>query len=71
MLVLAYILVGLRAGVRVMLKQTHLLVSDILLLLAALCILGLVICDTITYHLGAMADFEIISQDLGKARIAT
>jgi len=66
MLVLAYILVGLRVSVRLMLKQRHLVVSDGLLLLGALCLLGLVICDTITFHAGAMSDFSMKSEELGK-----
>jgi len=71
MVILACVLVGLRAGVRVLLKQTHLIASDVLLLLGAACLLGLVVCDTITYRVGAMSDFEMISEELGKARPPT
>ncbi|KAK8085522.1 hypothetical protein PG997_006793 [Apiospora hydei] len=56
MVSLAYIFVGLRIAVRVHWKQKHLIISDIWLVLAALCVLGLVICDTITYRMGRMAD---------------
>lgn len=56
MVSLAYIFVGLRIAVRIHWKQKHLIISDIWLVLAAFCILGLVICDTITYRMGRMAD---------------
>lgn len=56
MLTLAYVFVGLRIAVRIHWKQKHLIISDIWLVLAALCVLGLVICDTITYRMGRMAD---------------
>jgi len=69
-LVLAYILVALRLTGRVVFKQTHLFVSDIWLLLASACVLGLVICDTLTYQMGAMSDFDMVSDSLGKVRLA-
>ncbi|KAK6855274.1 hypothetical protein PG995_008806 [Apiospora arundinis] len=56
MVSLAYIFVSLRIAVRIHWKQKHLIISDIWLVLAALCVLGLAICDTITYKMGRMAD---------------
>ncbi|KAL8349163.1 hypothetical protein RB601_002018 [Gaeumannomyces tritici] len=73
MLSLAWLLVGLRVSVRFRMDKTRLLVvvSDLLLVLGALSILGLVICDTLTYRMGAMSDFGAIGEDLGKIRFAT
>ncbi|EJT72180.1 hypothetical protein GGTG_09047 [Gaeumannomyces tritici R3-111a-1] len=73
MLSLAWLLVGLRVSVRFQMDKTRLLVvvSDLLLVLGALSILGLVICDTLTYRMGAMSDFGAIGEDLGKIRFAT
>ncbi|KAL8415247.1 hypothetical protein RB594_006187 [Gaeumannomyces avenae] len=73
MLSLAWLLVGLRISVRFQMNKTRLLVvvSDLLLVLGALSILGLVICDTLTYRMGAMSDFGAIGEDLGKIRFAT
>ncbi|KAL8391835.1 hypothetical protein RB595_002150 [Gaeumannomyces hyphopodioides] len=74
MVTLAWILVGLRVSVRFRMNHAHLLVivvSDLLLVLAALSILGLVVCDTLTYRMGAMSDFGMISEELGKIRFAT
>jgi hypothetical protein len=56
----------MRVAVRVAMRQKHLLISDVLLLLAALCILGLDICDTITYRMGAMGNLGMISEALLK-----
>ncbi|KAK3304928.1 uncharacterized protein B0T15DRAFT_255994 [Chaetomium strumarium] len=69
--VLAYLLVGMRLAVRVMLKQRHLFISDLWLLLASACVLGLVTCDTLTYQKGAMSDFTMVDESLGKIRFAT
>ena len=66
-LAIAYILVGLRAAVRVTLQQKQLYISDALLLSAALCLLGLDICDTITYLMGAMDDLVMMNGTLLKA----
>jgi hypothetical protein len=57
----------LRIAVRLVIQRRKLLLSDLLLLPAALCILGIVICDTITYQMGAMANLGQTSESLGKA----
>ncbi|KLU92495.1 hypothetical protein MAPG_11440 [Magnaporthiopsis poae ATCC 64411] len=74
MLSLAWILVGLRAAVRLQANHAHhaaVIVSDLFLVLGAFSILGLVVCDTLTYRMGAMTDFSMYSVELGKIRFAT
>ncbi|GAB7325725.1 hypothetical protein MBLNU13_g09686t3 [Cladosporium sp. NU13] len=52
---LAYTLVGLRIGVRLARRQQrNAVVSDVFLIISALMCLGLIVCDTLTYTLGAM-----------------
>lgn len=68
MFAVAYIFLGLRVAVRLQLRQTHLLGSDVWLVLGALCLLGLVICDTLTYRQGGMSNFDMVSESLGKVR---
>ncbi|RYP60715.1 hypothetical protein DL771_010413 [Monosporascus sp. 5C6A] len=68
-LIVTYTLVGMRVAVRLTIQQKPLLISDMLLLPAALCILGLDICDTITYRMGAMGNLGMISESLLKARL--
>lgn len=75
MLTLAWILVGLRVAVRLQASHVNLavavVVSDLFLVLGAFSILGLVVCDTLTYRMGAMSDFSMFSTELGKIRFAT
>jgi len=72
MLTIAYVLVVMRLVVRVALKQRHLVLSDVFLVVGALCALGIVICDTISYRMGAMDDYNMTGTsvtitELGKA----
>lgn len=54
---LAYITVSARVWVRLYLKRTKILLSDIFLLAALVSAQGLLICDTLTYHMGQMDNF--------------
>lgn len=63
---LAYIFVGLRLAVRVNMRQRHLWLSDILLLLGLAFCQGLLICDTVTYGIGSMVHTGVSSTVLGK-----
>ncbi|KAI8627450.1 hypothetical protein F5Y19DRAFT_443177 [Xylariaceae sp. FL1651] len=70
-LIVTYTLVGLRIAVRLAIQEKKLLISDLLLFPAALCIFGLNICDTITYRMGAMENPYLISESLLKVQYAT
>ncbi|OCK86355.1 hypothetical protein K432DRAFT_438617 [Lepidopterella palustris CBS 459.81] len=54
LLVLAYILGGTRIYARLAHQRLHLLLSDIFLIFACVDVLALIICDTLSYRLGAM-----------------
>ncbi|KXJ87832.1 hypothetical protein Micbo1qcDRAFT_167008 [Microdochium bolleyi] len=69
---LAYVFLGLRLSVRITQRQlSNLLWSEVWLVLGALALLGLVICDTLTYHVGAMDEFTETTVDIMKIRFAT
>lgn len=55
--VLSFLLVIARIGLHLHMGQKSHLVSDSMLIVASLAALGLVICDTLTYRLGAMDTF--------------
>ncbi|GAB7322403.1 hypothetical protein MBLNU13_g03356t2 [Cladosporium sp. NU13] len=51
----AYTFVAMRIGLRLARQQQkHIIVSDIFLIISAICLLGLITCDTLSYTLGAM-----------------
>lgn len=52
-------LVATRLSVRLFQQRQSLLVSDILLIVCAIDALGLAVCDTMSYRLGAMSSVEI------------
>ena len=59
MLAMAYLLVFMRMAVRISERQSHLILSDALLVAGARCALGIIICDTIFYRAGAMDDYDM------------
>ena len=69
MLVIAYILVFIRLGVRIAMKQKHLALSDALLVGGALCALGIIICDTISYRVGAMDGYNMAGVSMAMVEI--
>jgi hypothetical protein len=68
-LIYAYLFVGLRIYTRLFRLRAKLDWSDYLLLASALVALGLIICDTLTYQMGVMDDYET-SEKLSKVRIS-
>ncbi|KAG9603064.1 hypothetical protein KCU77_g5814, partial [Aureobasidium melanogenum] len=58
LLVAAYVLVGLRMYTRLLVQRQKLRLSEYILLFSALIGLGLIICDTLTFELGVMDDWE-------------
>lgn len=54
---MAFIFLGLRLYVRITQRQWNLVWSEVWLMAGFLWLLGLVICDTITYEKGAMSEF--------------
>ncbi|KAG9659343.1 hypothetical protein KCU95_g13024, partial [Aureobasidium melanogenum] len=58
LLIAAYVLVGLRMYTRLLVQRQKLRLSEYILLFSALIGLGLIICDTLTYELGVMDDWE-------------
>ncbi|KXJ96478.1 hypothetical protein Micbo1qcDRAFT_155040 [Microdochium bolleyi] len=68
---LAYIFLGLRITVRITQRQINLVWSEVWLVLGALWLLGLVICDTITYQQGGMEDFIEASVEIQQIRFAS
>ncbi|KAK6003542.1 hypothetical protein QM012_009313 [Aureobasidium pullulans] len=58
LLIAAYVLVGLRMYTRLLVQRQKLRLSEYILLFSALIGLGLIICDTLTYQLGVMDDWE-------------
>jgi len=70
LLAVCLIVVGLRIYVRLVRLRERLLLSDIILIISVIDAIGLIICDTITYHIGAM-DNEIYSVELSKVSFAS
>ncbi|KAH8690413.1 hypothetical protein GQ44DRAFT_636759, partial [Phaeosphaeriaceae sp. PMI808] len=58
---LAILLAAARFSLHLRMGNRNLLLPDLWLLVTVLCCLGLIICDTITYHAGAMSDFTTTS----------
>ncbi|KAI5200673.1 hypothetical protein AUEXF2481DRAFT_3040 [Aureobasidium subglaciale EXF-2481] len=58
MLIAAYVLVGLRIYTRLLVQRQKLRLSEYILLFSALIGLGLIICDTLTYRLGVMDEWD-------------
>ncbi|KAG9594740.1 hypothetical protein KCU77_g3009, partial [Aureobasidium melanogenum] len=58
LLIAAYVLVGLRMYTRLLVQRQKLRLSEYILLFSALIGLGLIICDTLTFELGVMDDWE-------------
>jgi len=69
MLAIAYLLVSLRLAVRVTVKQSHLFLSDVLLVGGALCALGVIICDTVSYRVGAMDNYDMTNVSMAATEI--
>ncbi|KAG9694349.1 hypothetical protein KCU95_g5452, partial [Aureobasidium melanogenum] len=58
LLIAAWALVGLRMYTRLIVQKQKLRLSEYILLFSALIGLGLIICDTLTFELGVMDDWE-------------
>ncbi|KAI5269385.1 hypothetical protein E4T47_07084 [Aureobasidium subglaciale] len=58
LLIAAYVLVGLRVYTRLLVQRQKLRLSEYILLFSALIGLGLIICDTLTYQLGVMDEWD-------------
>lgn len=71
LLVLSFLLVNARIFLHLHMGQKTLFMSDAMLILAFLAALGLVICDTLTYRLGAMDVFTGNTVAIMKIRFAT
>jgi len=65
LLTLCLVLVCLRIFLRLVKSRERLLFSDIILIISVIDAIGLIICDTLTFHIGAM-DNEIYSVELSK-----
>lgn len=66
-MILAYLFVAARIYTRLFRLRAKLNVSDYLLIVSALDALGLIICDTLTYQMGVMDEYET-SEKLSKVR---
>ncbi|KAH7040023.1 uncharacterized protein B0I36DRAFT_357384 [Microdochium trichocladiopsis] len=70
--ILALIFLGLRLYVRITQRQKNLIWSEVWLVMGASWLLGLVICDTITYRKGAMSEFaDQTDVEIKQLRFAT
>ncbi|KAK2034862.1 archaeal flagellin N-terminal-like domain-containing protein [Colletotrichum zoysiae] len=58
LLMTSYVFVGLRVYARLFRLREKLVLSDYLLILSAVNALGLIICDTLTYQMGVMDNWE-------------
>ncbi|KAK2051222.1 archaeal flagellin N-terminal-like domain-containing protein [Colletotrichum caudatum] len=58
LLMASYVFVGLRVYTRLFRLREKLVLSDYLLILSAVNALGLIICDTLTYQMGVMDNWE-------------
>ncbi|KAK1995323.1 archaeal flagellin N-terminal-like domain-containing protein [Colletotrichum falcatum] len=58
LLIASYVFVGLRVYTRLFRLREKLVLSDYLLILSAFNALGLIICDTLTYQMGVMDNWE-------------
>lgn len=58
LLIFAYLFVAARIYTRIVRLRSKLDWSDWLLILSALDALGLIICDTLTYRMGVMDEYE-------------
>ncbi|GJC88488.1 hypothetical protein ColTof4_04362 [Colletotrichum tofieldiae] len=58
LLAVSYVFVGLRVYTRLFRLREKLALSDYLLILSAFNALALIICDTLTYQLGVMDNWE-------------
>jgi len=68
---LAYTFLGLRLTVRITQRQMNLIWSEVWLVFGALWLLGLVICDTLTFKEGAMDDFTTVTVEILQIRFAS
>ncbi|RDW63557.1 hypothetical protein BP6252_11102 [Coleophoma cylindrospora] len=66
---LAVIMVTIRLIVRVRIQRRKLLLSDIFLVVSVIDAMGLIICDTQSYRLGAMGGSAFTSADSGAAEL--
>lgn len=71
----AYILIALRVWARLARQQQkHIITSDAFLIVSALVCLGLIVCDTLTYILGAMkpetAGADMVTADALEKQVA-
>lgn len=55
-------------AVRITERQTNLIWSEVWLLMGMLWLLGLLVCDTLTYKLNGMSEFHEPSDTLSKVR---
>lgn len=63
---LSLVFVGLRMAVRITERQANLIWSEVWLLMGTLCLLGLLVCDTLTYKWNGMSEFHEPSVALSK-----
>jgi hypothetical protein len=67
LLAIAYVFVGLRVYARLFRAREKLAWSDILLIISAFNALALIICDTLTFQMGVLDNYEV-SVKLSKVR---
>ncbi|KAG8158084.1 hypothetical protein KVR01_011845 [Diaporthe batatas] len=69
--VLAFSFLLARFWVRVSLRQYQAWVSDVLLVVALVCTMGNIMCDTLIYKVDGLLEYKHVTQYLGKVRFST
>ncbi|KAI3393297.1 hypothetical protein diail_4479 [Diaporthe ilicicola] len=69
--VLAFVFLVTRVWVRLSLRQYQAWISDVLLVVALVCTVGNIMCDTLIYGVNGLLEYKHVTQYLGKVRFAT
>ena len=64
--VLAFVFIVARFSVRLSLRQYQAWVSDVLLVIALVCTIGNIMCDTLIYKVDGLLEYKHVTQYLGK-----
>lgn len=63
---LAFVILVARFWVRFSLRQYQAWVSDVLLVIALVCTMGNIMCDTLIYKVNGLLEYKHVTQYLGK-----
>lgn len=69
--VLAFSFLLARFWVRFSLRQYQAWISDVLLIVALVCTIGNIMCDTLIYKVDGLLEYKHVTQYLGKVRLST